>query len=96
MGEGHESHHRGSQDTFYVGPMKGERIYQQPFVDSLWEWASAKFYTSKTPITRQNLLNHRVLPFFTLPKVGCMTRRIGHNTEYRGKIETGEDQSNLA
>ena len=42
----------GSQDTFYVGTIKGVgRIYQQSFIDTYSKWAAAKLYTSKTPIT---------------------------------------------
>jgi hypothetical protein len=48
----------GSQDTFYVGTLKGVgRIYQQTFVDTYSKWAAAKLYTSKTPITSADLLN---------------------------------------
>ena len=55
----------GSQDTFYVGTIKGVgRIYQQTFVDTYSKWASAKLYTAKTAITAADLLNDRVLPFF--------------------------------
>ena len=42
----------GSQDTFYVGTLKGVgRIYQQTFVDTYSKVACAKLYTTKTPIT---------------------------------------------
>ena len=46
----------GSQDTFYVGTLKGVgRIYQQTFVDTFSKWAAAKLYTTKTPITSADL-----------------------------------------
>lgn len=55
----------GSQDTFYVGNMKGVgRIYQQTFVDTYAKVAFAKLYTTKTPIAAADLLNDRVLPFY--------------------------------
>src|ERR1700722_20303528 len=55
----------GSQDTFYVGNMKGVgRIYQQTFVDTYAKVAFAKLYTTKTPLAAADLLNDRVLPFF--------------------------------
>ena len=55
----------GSQDTFYVGTLKGVgRIYQQAFVDTYSKWAAAKLYPAKTAITAADLLNDRVLPFF--------------------------------
>ncbi len=54
-----ETHHPGylgSQDTFYVGNMKGVgRIYQQTFVDTYCKVAFAKLYTTKTPITAADL-----------------------------------------
>ena len=55
----------GSQDTFYVGTLKGVgRIYPQTFVDTYSKVAAAKLYTTKTPITAADLLNDRVLPLF--------------------------------
>lgn len=54
-----------SQDTFYVGSLKGDGlVYQQPFVDTYSKVALCKLYTTKTPITAADLLNDRVLPFF--------------------------------
>lgn len=48
----------GSQDTFYVGTIKGMgRIYQQTFVYTYSKWAATKPYTTKTPITMADLLN---------------------------------------
>ena len=42
----------GSQDTFYVGNLKGVgRIYQQTYVDAYSKVAHCKLYTTKTPIT---------------------------------------------
>ncbi len=65
-----ETHHPGylgSQDTFYVGTIKGVgRIYQQTFVDTYSKWAAAKLYTTKTPITGADLLNDRVFAFLFL------------------------------
>jgi hypothetical protein len=41
-----------SQDTFYIGNLKGVgRIHQQTFVDTYSKVAFAKPYTTKTPIT---------------------------------------------
>lgn len=61
----------GSQDTFYVGTIKGVgRIYQQSFVDTYSKTAMAKLYTTKTPITAADLLNDRVLPFFAEHGIG--------------------------
>ena len=55
----------GSQDTYYVGNVKGVgRIYQQTFIDTYSRIAFAKLYTSKHAITSADILNDRVLPFF--------------------------------
>lgn len=79
----------GSQDTFYVGTLKGVgRIYQQTFVDTYAKTAFAKLYTTKTPITAADLLNDRVLPFYAehgLPLLRILTDR---GTEYCGKVES--------
>jgi hypothetical protein len=46
----------GSQDTFYVGNLKGVgRIYQQTFVDTYSKIAFAKLYITKTPITAADM-----------------------------------------
>ena len=46
----------GSQDTFYVGTLKGVgRVYQQTFVDTYSKVAFAKLYTTKTPITAADM-----------------------------------------
>ncbi|EMK6578423.1 transposase, partial [Vibrio cholerae] len=67
----------GSQDTFYVGNLKGVgRIYQQTFVDTYSKVAFAKLYTTKTPITAADILNDKVLPFFEaheLPMLRILT-----------------------
>ena len=87
----------GSQDTFYVGNLKGVgRIYQQTFVDTYSKMAHCKLYTSKTPITAADLLNDRVLPFYEaqgLPMLRILTDR---GTEYCGKVEQHDYQLYLA
>ncbi len=91
-----ESHHPGylgSQDTFYVGTIKGVgRIYQQTFVDTYSKWAAAKLYTTKTPITAADLLNDRVLPFFASQNMGVIRIMTDRGTEYCGKLETHDYQ----
>jgi len=55
----------GSQDTYYVGNIKGVgRIYQQTFIDTYSRVAFAKLYETKHAITSADILNDRVLPFF--------------------------------
>ena len=87
----------GSQDTFYVGTLKGVgRIYQQTFVDTYSKWATAKLYTTKTPITAADLLNDRVLPFFAEQGMGVIRILTDRGTEYCGKPETHDYQLYLA
>ena len=55
----------GSQDTFYVGTLKGVgRVCQQTYVDTYSKVAHAKLYTTKTPITAADMLNDKVFPSF--------------------------------
>lgn len=50
----------GSQDTFYVGNLKGVgRIYQQTFVDTYCKVAFCKLYTTKTPLTAADTASTR-------------------------------------
>lgn len=78
----------GSQDTFYVGTLKGVgRVYQQTFVDTYSKVAICKLYTTKTPITAADLLNDRVLPFFEDNKMGILRMLTDRGTEYCGKVE---------
>ena len=87
----------GSQDTFYVGTLKGVgRIYQQTFVDTYSKWAAAKLYTTKTPITSADFLNDRVLPFFTEQGMGVIRILTDRGTEYCGKPEHHDYQLYLA
>jgi len=87
----------GSQDTFYVGTLKGVgRVYQQTFVDTYSKIACAKLYTTKTPITAADLLNDKVLPLFQehgLPMLRILTDR---GTEYCGRPEQHDYQLYLA
>lgn len=87
----------GSQDTFYVGTLKGVgRIYQQTFVDTYSKVAFAKLYTTKTPITAADMLNDKVFPFFEqqeLPMLRILTDR---GTEYCGKAEQHDYELYLA
>jgi transposase InsO family protein len=87
----------GSQDTFYVGTLKGVgRIYQQTFVDTYSKWAAAKLYTTKTPITSAELLNDRVLPFFEEQGMGVLRMLTDRGTEFCGKAEQHDYELFLA
>lgn len=87
----------GSQDTFYVGCLKGVgRIYQQTFVDTYSKVAFAKLYTTKTPITSADLLNDKVLPFFEENNMGVLRILTDRGTEYCGRAESHDYQLYLA
>jgi transposase InsO family protein len=87
----------GSQDTFYVGTLKGVgRIYQQTFVDTYSKVAHCKLYTTKTPITSADLLNDRVIPFFEEHNMGILRMLTDRGTEYCGKVEHHDYQLYLA
>jgi transposase InsO family protein len=87
----------GSQDTFYVGTLKGVgRVYQQTFVDTYSKIAHCKLYTMKTPITSADLLNDRVLPFFEEHGMTVLRILTDRGTEYCGKIEQHDYQLYLA
>lgn len=78
----------GSQDTFYVGTLKGVgRIYQQTFVDTYSKVACCKLYPTKTPITSADLLNDRVLPLFEAHEMSMLRILTDRGTEYCGKVE---------
>lgn len=83
----------GSQNTFYVGTLKGVgRVYQQTYVDTYCKVAHAKLYTTKTPITAADLLNDQVLPFYEeheLPVLRILTDR---GTEYCGRADKHDYQ----
>lgn len=87
----------GSQDTFYVGTLKGVgRVYQQTFIDTYSRVAFAKLYTQKHAITAADLLNDRVCPFFEgngIPLLRILTDR---GTEYCGNKQQHEYQLYLA
>ena len=87
----------GSQDTFYVGTLKGVgRVYQQTYVDTYAKVAQAKLYTTKTPITAADMLNDKVLPFYEendRPVLRILTDR---GTEYCGRADRHDYQLFLA
>ena len=87
----------GSQDTFYVGNMKGVgRIYQQTYVDTYSKVAHCKLYTTKTPITAADVLNDKVLPFYQANGFTVLRILTDRGTEYCGKVEQHDYQLYLA
>jgi transposase InsO family protein len=95
-----ETHHPGylgSQDTFYVGHIKGVgRIYQQTFIDTYTRVAMVKLYESKNALVAADMLNDRVLPFFAEQDVPLLRILTDRGTEYCGSIEHHEYQLYLA
>lgn len=87
----------GSQDTFYVGTLKGVgRVYQQTFVDTYSKVAACKLYTTKTPITSADLLNDKVLPLFEAHGMSLLRVLTDRGTEYCGKMDSHDYQLYLA
>jgi len=83
----------GSQDTFYVGTLKGVgRIYQQTFIDTYSKVAFAKLYDSKNALVAADLLNSEVVPFFDENDIPLMRVLTDRGTEYCGNREHHEYQ----
>ena len=78
----------GSQDTFYVGTLKGVgRIYQQTFIDTYTKVAFAKLYDRKNALVAADMLNDKVVPFFEQHDVKLLRILTDLGTEYCGKPE---------
>ena len=87
----------GSQDTFYVGTLKGVgRVYQQTFIDTYSRVAFAKLYTQRHAITAADLLNDRVCPFFDEHEIPLLRILTDRGTEYCGNKQQHEYQLYLA
>ncbi|MCA9813562.1 MAG: transposase family protein, partial [Cyanobacteria bacterium HKST-UBA01] len=83
----------GSQDTYYVGHIKGVgRIYQQTFIDTYSKVAILKLYTSKTALTAADTLNDRVIPWFDERGIRLLRILTDRGTEYCGNREKHEYQ----
>jgi transposase InsO family protein len=87
----------GSQDTFYVGTIKGVgRIYQQTFIDTHSDVGFAKLYKTKQPINAADLLNDRVVPFFEEHGIRLLRMLTDRGTEFCGRSDKHEYQLFLA
>lgn len=83
----------GSQDTFYVGTLKGVgRIYQQTFVDTYSKVAIGKLYTMHTALAAADMLNDKVIPFFEEQEAPLLRILTDRGTEYCGTPENHEYQ----
>lgn len=83
----------GSQDTYYVGNLKGVgRIYQQTFIDTYCKLAIVKLYDRKHAITAADMLNDRVIPFYEEQGIPLLRILTDRGTEYCGNRESHEYQ----
>jgi len=81
----------GSQDTFYVGNLKGVgRVYQQTFIDTYTKVAAAKLYDRKNALVAADLLNDRVIPFFEEHDIPLLRILTDRGSEYCGNREYHE------
>jgi len=87
----------GSQDTFYVGTLKGVgRIYQQTFIDTYSRVAQVKLYDRKNALVAADLLNDRVLPWFEEQGVKLLRILTDRGSEYVGNLQHHEYELYLA
>ena len=86
-----ETHHPGflvSQDTLYVGHIKGVgSIYQQTGIDTFSNVGFAKVYLDKTALPAADFLNSKVLPFFDEQGMRVLRMLTDRGTEYCGVLE---------
>jgi len=87
----------GSQDTFYVGNMKGVgKIYQQTFIDTYSKVAFAKLYDRKIALVAADMLNSTVVPWFEEQDVDLIRILTDRGSEYCGNREHHEYQLYLS
>ena len=87
----------GSQDTYYVGNIKGVgKIYAQTFIDTYCKVAHVKLYDRKNALVAADLLNERVVPFYDKYDIPLMRILTDRGTEYCGNREHHEYQLYLA
>lgn len=95
-----ETHHPGylgSQDTYYVGYIKGVgKIYQQTFIDTYTRVGFAKLYDRKNALVAADMLNDKVLPFYAEQGVDLLRILTDRGTEYCGKEQNHEFELYLA
>ena len=84
-----ETHHPGflfSQDTYYVGYIKGVgKIYQQTGIDTYSNLGFAKLYSDKVALTAADFLNDKVLPYFDDEHMKVLRVLTDRGTEYGWK-----------
>jgi transposase InsO family protein len=86
-----ETEHPGyllSQDTYYVGTIKGVgRIYQQTVIDTYTKVAFTKLYDRKNALVAADILNDRVIPWFEEQGVRVLRMLTDRGSEYNGARE---------
>ena len=86
-----------SQDTYYVGYIKGVgHIYQQTVIDTYSKIGFAKLYDRKNALVAADMLNDRVIPFFEQHNLKLMRMLTDRGTEYCGNRENHEYELYLA
>lgn len=81
----------GSQDTYYVGTVKGVgKIYQQTYIDTFAKVAFCKLYDRKNALVAADILNDTVLPFYEEQDVKLLRILTDRGTEYKGVREHHE------
>lgn len=87
-----ETHHSGflfSQDTYFVGTIKGVgKIYQQTGIDTFSNLGFAKLYSKKTAIESADFLNDKVLPYFDEHKISVLRILTDRGGEYCGRPDS--------
>ncbi|MBS4169382.1 hypothetical protein NEOC95_000086 [Neochlamydia sp. AcF95] len=95
-----ETEHPGyllSQDTYYVGTIKGVgRIYQQTVIDTYSKVAFVKLYDRKNALVAADMLNDQVIPWFEEQDIRILRILTDRGTEYCGAREHHEYELYLA
>ena len=74
-----------SQDTFYVGRLKGVgQVYLQVVVDTYGSYAFGRLYISKIPACSVDILHHDVLPQYQNWNIKIKALLTDNGTEYCG------------
>ena len=77
----------GSQDTYYVGNFKGiGKVYGQVYIDTYSKVADVKLYADKTALTSADMLNDRIIPWYSEQGVPILRILTDRGTEYKGTI----------
>lgn len=80
-----------SQDTYYVGTIKGVgRIYQQTVIDTYSKVAFVKLYDRKNALVAADMLNDKVIPWFEEEEIRVLRILTDRGTEYCGLREHHE------